>query len=1321
MRVTVRQMLVVAMFVACATRAHAQSPAISCPNSPEWPAPMVETCVFTGQACAGPYTDTWSRGCNCENNSLFRRECLSYAQGGCSTHWADDNYCGRGCQYKYPLNHSDLCLPVEVPPCPDCDRVGQPVSVTTGDMFFTHTDAIVGELAVARTFSSGRVADSSRYGAFGPGWNATFESRLVVISPKTLAARLHDGAPQYYFDDELDGTYASELPYSTETTIETTPSGHRRVFRAGGDEVYDSAGRIVSVTDAAGIATSYARDGQGRLTSMTRRGRSIAITYSGASSQPYQLIGPAQAVLATYGYDASNRLETVTYADGSGFHYFYDAGGRIVRVQDGAGKTVEEHAYDGQGRAVTSQIAEGVNGLTLAYGSNQTVVTDSLGRTTTYMFEKVRGIPRLTKVTGPCPSCGAEAGESQEWTYDALGRITSIKNADGKLTTYTYDSDGSPLTETDPLTHTTTYTYDAEGRVLTVTAPDTGVTTTTYGPPGPLSVTDPLTRSTTFTYNAQGKPDTITDARGKTTTLTYDSATADLLSIIDPLTHPTTYGYDAFGRRTTVTDALNHTTTTTYDARGRVTRVTSPDGTYTRFTYDASGQRTEVIDPLGRTTRYVYDKFGRLETVVDAANGLTNYGYDLMSNLVALTDARGQTTRFDYDSFNRVSTVRYPGGGSEVFTYDSVGRLKTKTDRKSVMTTFSYDDAGHLVGKSYSDGVTPAVAFTYDAVGRMLTAANGTDTLTWVYNLAGEMTSEQSNRNASTVAYTYDDGGNRLSVSLDGTLLLGYAYDDASRLTGITRGSSLFSFGYDAANRRTTLGYPNGITTSYAYDMNSRVTTLGASLGATVITSFGYGYDAADNRTSKTTPDLTESYGYDGLYRLTQVGRTGSPTDQSFYSYDPVGNRLTTQIGQAVTRSIHDAGNRLLSTVGGGPLRIRGHLDEPGTATVNGQQARMLPGNVFDATINAAPGANTVTVTATDLGGNVTTKSWTANVPAASGSYSYDPNGNLAQRFDGTDTWTYEWNAENELKRVVKNGVEQARFAYDPNGRRVTKVAAGVTTDWTYAGEDMLRETRGATTLKYVHGPGIDEPLAIDDGSGLTYLHADGLGSVVAMTNAAGAVSLVRRYDAWGNLESGAATDGYAFTGREWDSETGLYYYRARYYDPTLGRFISEDPLGFIAGTNFHEYVGSNPVVYGDPFGLQTTTSNWGPNSPFCEAIRRAIQKAMSQLLRMRLERAWPRFTLSEEELQNHIDSYDAMRRNLRKNLRKFRKANCGDPPPGAPEACRRPYPTPEFEPVYPFGPPKQSQRPEQAAAAAAFAQTLLIIAIMIALAPVGL
>lgn len=199
-----------------------------------------------------------------------------------------------------------------------------------------------------------------------------------------------------------------------------------------------------------------------------------------------------------------------------------------------------------------------------------------------------------------------------------------------------------------------------------------------------------------------------------------------------------------------------------------------------------------------------------------------------------------------------------------------------------------------------------------------------------------------------------------------------------------------------------------------------------------------------------------------------------------------------------------------------------------------------------------------------------------------------DSNGNLASKTEGADTWGYEWNAQNELTRVLKNSVEHARFAYDPMGRRVEKVAGGVTTSYTYDGEDVFREIRGAATFKYVHGPGMDELLAREDGSGaLMYYHADGLGSIVKHTSQAGAVVHEYRYDAWGNIELGASESGYAFTGREWDPEIGLAYYRARYYDPKVGRFTSEDPIGLQPGAeSLFSYVKNHPVNFRDPLGL---------------------------------------------------------------------------------------------------------------------------------------
>ena len=198
-----------------------------------------------------------------------------------------------------------------------------------------------------------------------------------------------------------------------------------------------------------------------------------------------------------------------------------------------------------------------------------------------------------------------------------------------------------------------------------------------------------------------------------------------------------------------------------------------------------------------------------------------------------------------------------------------------------------------------------------------------------------------------------------------------------------------------------------------------------------------------------------------------------------------------------------------------------------------------------------------------------------------------DPYGNLTTKTEGTDNWTYSWNAENQLIKVEKNGVEQARFAYDPVGRRVEKVAGGVTSGYTYDAEDVVREVRGPKTLKYVHGEGVDEPLAMEDGTGQSFLHTDALGSLVKVTDAAGTLTLVRRYDVWGRLEAGASEPGYAFTGREWDPEIGLYYYRARYYDPQSARFLAEDPLGFRADANFYRYAGDRPSGSTDPYGLQ--------------------------------------------------------------------------------------------------------------------------------------
>jgi RHS repeat-associated protein len=1088
-----------------------------------------------------------------------------------------------------PVNLS--CAISNAPPSAHIPKedIGEPVNVISGNVWLEETDAIIPGigtgLRLVRRYNS-LLANRGVGGAFGRGWTHTYEQNLTFPSIDVIKLRAANGESMWFEDFNADATYNALLPVLEASWIVHSGNVYTRYFKNGGSETYDSSGRLTSQSDPSSNAVTFVYDANGRLETVTDSGgRSLTLTYD-ATSKVASVSGPA-GVMASYRYGATGPLETVSYPDGAGYTFTTDGAAQILSVVDASGRVVVTHTYDVNGRGLTSARPDGQERYTFYYLMQNTLVADANGNVTDYEWTSIRGLtPRITRVTGSCASCGGGAtGETQSWTYDDNGSIVSYTDAQQNVSTFTYDAAGNLLTETTP-SGTTTYTYDAQGRTLTVTRPGGGLTTYTHGPAGPLTITEKITnsqnRTTTLTYTSQGKLQTITDPRSKTTTLGYDSS-GDLTSVTDPLTHATTFGYDSLGRRTTVTDGLSHTTTTAYDARGRVTRITDALSKSTDFGYDLSGLRTTVTDALRRTTTYNYDDYGRLVSVVDPLGGTTRYGYDAGSNLVSLTDARDKTTSFSYDVFNRVSAVTYPGGAQETYVYDDAGRLFKRRDRKNVITTYTYDTSGRLTGKSYSDGTTPSVTYTYDSAGRLATAANGTDTLTWTYDLAGQLLSEQSSKNSSTVANTFDLGGNRLTVSLNGTLFTTNAYDDASRLSTIARGTNVFTFGYDNANRRTSLAYPNSISTSYTYDDVSRLTNLTAALSGTTVTQSVYTYDAVGNRLTKTHPDYGETYEYDPTYRLTRVAR--GTTNFWQYGYDPIGNRLTAQVDQAVTTATYNDLNQLVSQAGGGLLRVRGHLNEPGTATVNAQPTRALPGNAFESTITATTGTNTIAVVGTDVSSNVASQSYQVSLSGGSATYSYDSNGNLTQKVEGTDTWTYEWDAENHLKRVLKNSVEQARFAYDPLGRRVEKVA-GVTTTYTYDDEAILREISGATTLKYVHGPGFDQPLAQEDGGGvLGHVHADGLGSIVKTTNSAGAVTATRWYDAFGNLELGA-TNGFSFTGREWDSETGLYYYRARYYEPRIGRFLSEDPLGFHAGVNFYAYVDSRPTTLTDPSGM---------------------------------------------------------------------------------------------------------------------------------------
>jgi RHS repeat-associated protein len=286
--------------------------------------------------------------------------------------------------------------------------------------------------------------------------------------------------------------------------------------------------------------------------------------------------------------------------------------------------------------------------------------------------------------------------------------------------------------------------------------------------------------------------------------------------------------------------------------------------------------------------------------------------------------------------------------------------------------------------------------------------------------------------------------------------------------------------------------------------------------GSTTLDGASYTYDYAGNRTSKTN-DLngtTWNYGYDPIYELLQVTHDGSTKES--YSYDAVGNRLSSS---AVPTYSYNTSNELTSN--------------------------------------------------------------------SSGSYTYDANGNTLSDPSGK---SYSWDFENRLVQAVVPGTGTVAFKYDPFGRRIYKSSPNFTGIFVYDRDSLIEtvNSSGTEISSYTQTQNLDEPLAELRSGTASYYQQDGLGSVTSLSSSTGAVATTYTYDSFGKLTASTGTliNPFRYTGREFDLETGIYEYRARYFDPSVGRFMSEDPIQFKGGVNFYTYVKNNPVLRIDPSGL---------------------------------------------------------------------------------------------------------------------------------------
>jgi len=509
---------------------------------------------------------------------------------------------------------------------------------------------------------------------------------------------------------------------------------------------------------------------------------------------------------------------------------------------------------------------------------------------------------------------------------------------------------------------------------------------------------------------------------------------------------------------------------------------------------------------------------------------VTIYAYDDENNLKSITDGNTHTTNFLYDNLGRVKETDFPSGHAESYIYDDIGNLTSKTDRNGNTITYVYDALNRLTHKGPPDST--GVDYVYDLVGKIKQATDPTGTYGFAYDNMGRLigtTTQYTFLPGQTYSnsYTYDAASNRTGFTAPDGSTNTYVYDTLNRLSTLTNSvTGQFGFGYDALSRRTSLTRPNNVNTSYTYDNLSRLLSVLHQNGPATIDGATYTLDNAGNRTSKVNQlnGVTENYTYDPIYQLTQVQQVVNGNSSTSESYT------------------YDAvGNRLSA------LKVA-------TYTYNNSNQLTSSSDGY--------------------------------------SYTYDFNGNTLTKSNSSGTSQYAWDFENRLTSVtLPNGGGVVTFKYDPLSRRIQKASSSSVTNYLYDNINSVQEIdgSGAIVARYTEGAGVDEPLAMLR-SATSFFNADALGSITSLTNGTGGLAQTYSFNSFGEetTSTGSLVNPFRYIARDSDSETGLYYYRARYYDSNSGRFISSDPIGFQAGANFYAYVANSPVNLFDPLGWAT-------------------------------------------------------------------------------------------------------------------------------------
>jgi RHS repeat-associated protein len=1117
-----------------------------------------------------------------------------------------------------PMPHVSSLVPPEVPECEICKSLptcGMPVNPILGCKLLegeSELDFVIEGLMPLlwqRTYFS----NNKWIGGLGQGWALPIEQRFEVeptrfVFVDTQGRRIAYPRMQVgdLFFHEVERCWLERSAVAT--LVLRQNDGSQLVFSLGDEPALpqDAVFRLCAIIDRNGNQTSISYVGDGRADTIILPGdRRLSLNWSGDRLSRVDEVRVSHTTVARA--EASTALARVPLVT-----YQYNEHGDLVRVLDRAGHPAREFEWDNhmlvmhrvpgaeearyvwdeatpRGKVQRHTTSLGKQWV-YDYGADRTTVTDQDGRREIYLFDTAR---QWIGTIGP-------TGQVTRRVLDGRGRLLAVVDAEGRGELRELDELGRPVRQIsangaiteilwhprlekplaliDPIGRQTRFAYDAVGNLLTHTEPDGSVTRYEYDDHGlVVALTEPNGAKLHFAYDERFRLASATDSSGSATRFEYDENDW-LVRSIDALGGVTQYRYN--GSDLKIAEVL-------------------PDGSETRYEYDQAHRLRSVIDAHGRETQYELRADGLPERRIDPSGRALEYHYDHAGRLLRLENENGAAYHLAYDALDRLVEERGFDDVVTKYAYDGSGflvELSVGTPAGPVKRLqFQYDAAGQLLRTIGQHGVLEE--FRYDEAGQMLAAINELGRVDFEYDEQGRLIAEQVDAAGlrTRVERRYDASSNVTSIGLCDGRRLNLLYYGSGHLHQVNLDDeALCDFERDGLHREVTRSQ-GALKSRFDYDAVGRLRqSVAAKIGDATV--------PAPIAASAVLIRRQYQYGRNGdLLALRDSARR-----QKTFSFDN-GEQLVVAAGESGRELFHfDPARNLVDSAG--------QIVGSNRVTVHGD--RRYKYDAIGRVIEKRIGSHTVIRMDWDELDQIIAVQRTVRGSQQTFAYQYDALGRRIQKIDSFGTTRFSWDADRLLEEI--RGARAVTYVYKPDEfEPVSRLERQISLESIEGGISVVSPHAQATSSASDAGGAehASEPMNV------LHFHCDHIGTPQELTDVAGNIVWRAHYRAFGSVvrveylpvtsdaDEGTANAGLLeerrpggrsngsgigthpvgqplrFAGQYCDPETGLHYNRFRYYDPDIGRYLSQDPVGLLGGTNPYEY-GPNPVMYIDPLGL---------------------------------------------------------------------------------------------------------------------------------------